>query len=387
MNILHITNSYGGTNVYTNLYTSIDRLSDITQLVYVALNSRNHNRIGNKLIDFKNTTSEIYYSTILKYYHSYFYGAKIRSIVKDIEKRYDLSKITLIHASTLCSDGAVAYELNKKYNIPYVVALRNTDVHGYYDKFIWRRGYFTKILLNASQIIFISPKYKENFIKTRVKNSLVKNIEDKVMVIPNGINKEFLDNILLKEKNIGNQINVIFVAAFYQGKGLVETIKAIDNLRGKHYNIQFNAIGKGLPNRPQDSAYIEKVERMSEGKNWIRLQPFKTPTEIIKEMRASDVFVMVSSPETFGLVYVEALTQGLPILYTKNEGFDGFYPDGKVGYAAEAGNVDDIADKLERIINEYTELSSNITKLDLKKDFDWQSIGQKYINIYNSISR
>ena len=188
-----------------------------------------------------------------------------------------------------------------------------------------------------------------------------------------------------EKKKLNEQINVIFVAAFFQRKGLVETIRAVEYLRKQHFNINLLAIGKGLPNRPQDSVYIDKVEQLSKGKDWVRLQPFKSPIEILQDMRESDIFVMVSSQETFGLVYVEALSQGLSILYAKNEGFDGFYPDGKVGYAAEAGNVDDIADKLVRIIKEYDTLSSNISKLDLLKDFDWQSIGQKYINIYKSI--
>lgn len=41
----------------------------------------------------------------------------------------------------------------------------------------------------------------------------------------------------------------------------------------------------------------------------------------------SDIFVMPSKPETFGLVYVEALSQGLPILYAKGEGFDGYFDE------------------------------------------------------------
>ena len=40
--------------------------------------------------------------------------------------------------------------------------------------------------------------------------------------------------------------------------------------------------------------------------------------------RENDMFVMPSKNETFGLVYIEALLQGLPILYAKNEGIEGF---------------------------------------------------------------
>lgn len=43
-------------------------------------------------------------------------------------------------------------------------------------------------------------------------------------------------------------------------------------------------------------------------------------TKIIDVYRDSDIFVMPSKFETFGLVYVEALTQGLHLIYTKGQG-------------------------------------------------------------------
>ena len=115
MTILHIANSYGGTSVYTNLYTAIDLNAKVTQLVYVPLNSRNHDRVGNKMIEFQNEGSIIHYSTILKPYHKFLYGLKIRAIVKDVERTFDMSKVDVVHAGTLCLDGAVAYELCRKY--------------------------------------------------------------------------------------------------------------------------------------------------------------------------------------------------------------------------------------------------------------------------------
>ena len=105
----------------------------------------------------------------------------------------------------------------------------------------------------------------------------------------------------------------------------------------------------------------------------------------MREMRSSDAFIMVSSNETFGLAYVEALTQGLPIIYAKNEGIDGFYPEGFVGFSAQAGNVDSIADAIEKLICEYSSLSKNVNSLDLDKDFEWNTIAKKYLELYNKI--
>ena len=70
MHILHITNSYGGTAVYKNLYMALDDLG-IRQTIYVPLNSRNRDRVGKQMIDFKTKESIIIYSTVLKWYHRF----------------------------------------------------------------------------------------------------------------------------------------------------------------------------------------------------------------------------------------------------------------------------------------------------------------------------
>ena len=41
---------------------------------------------------------------------------------------------------------------------------------------------------------------------------------------------------------------------------------------------------------------------------------------------------MPSRYETFGLVYGEAMSQGLPIIYSKGQGVDGYFKEGTVGY-------------------------------------------------------
>lgn len=384
MHILHISNSYGGTKVYENLYTQLDKLG-IQQTVFVPLNAANHSRIGNQMIDFQTPGSKIIYSTVLKPRHRFLYMNKINTVVKDLKKSVDLGSVDAIHASTLCLDGAVAYVLHKDLGIPYMCAIRNTDVNNYYKVFIWRKGFFSKILKGASKIIFISPKYKENFLNEMIPVVVRKEIEERVMVIPNGIDNVFLENKSKEHKICEGELNMIFVAAFYKGKGLVETIHAIELLRSKGYKITLNAIGKGLPNRPHDKEYEAQVDVLVKGKDWVKTQTFKKPEEIVAEMRQANAFMMVSKPETFGLVYVEALSQHLPIIYAQGQGFDGYYPDGFVGYPAEAGNVADIAEKLENLIKNYPKIAENVESLNLDADFDWSNIGKKYLTIYQSL--
>ena len=116
MHVLHIVDSYGGTEVYKNLFMALDSLG-IQQTIFVPLNVSNHNRIGNHLIDFQVSGSKIIYSIALKSYHKFLYQFKISTILKAITSSINIDEIDLIHAATLCVNGAVAHELNKRYKI------------------------------------------------------------------------------------------------------------------------------------------------------------------------------------------------------------------------------------------------------------------------------
>src|SRR5690554_3035608 len=120
--ILHISNDYSGSTVYMNLVRELDNLG-IQQIIYNPV--REQSRVGKNAIDFKTKGSKIIYRPILNYHiDRYFYPWKINKILRDIQKQINFSKIDFIHAHTWYSDGGVAYELSKKYDIPYLIAVR-----------------------------------------------------------------------------------------------------------------------------------------------------------------------------------------------------------------------------------------------------------------------
>ncbi|WP_343557299.1 glycosyltransferase family 4 protein [Sphingobacterium sp.] len=383
MHILHISNSYGGTEVYTQLIRSLDKLG-VRQTVFVPLNPNNRNRNGNYLIDFAVSDSKIIYSTKLKQYHRYLYGLKIDAIKSEIEKEVDMSKVDLIHAGLFCTDGAVAFELSKIYDIPYIVAVRNTDVNFYYKKMWWKRSYFHAILASSKKIVFISHQYRQAFLKL-LYNSKIENLTEKSAVLPNGVNSFYLENRVKYLQNIHSPIRVIYAGAFNKGKNILETLYALESLIKKGYNVEFKAIGKGLKFRREDKDYQEKIENFALGKDWIHLLDSMPKESLRNAFEESDIFIMPSVPETFGIVYLEALSQGLPIIYAKGQGFDGYYEDKDVGFAVNPENTSEFADKIEKIIKDYDRISLNVRELDLYNDFSWEKISEKYFKLYNKI--
>ena len=89
---------------------------------------------------------------------------------------------------------------------------------------------------------------------------------------------------------------------------------------------------------------------------------------------------MPSIHETFGMAYAEALSQGLPVIYTKGQGFDGFFTQGEVGYAVKSNDYNSIAKYVIEIYENYETYSKNCIKKAIK--FDWNNIAELYINLY-----
>src|SRR5690554_5735910 len=147
--VLHITNDYSGSTVYMNLIRELDNLG-IQQIVYNPI--REQNRIEKNAIKFKTKGSKIIYRPILNYHiDRFFYPCKIIKIVKDIQNQVDLTGVDSIHAHTWYSDGGVAYELSKKYNIPYIVTIRNSDLNVFQKYLFHERSYGRKFLERAEK--------------------------------------------------------------------------------------------------------------------------------------------------------------------------------------------------------------------------------------------
>lgn len=84
--------------------------------------------------------------------------------------------------------------------------------------------------------------------------------------------------------------------------------------------------------------------------------------EIIKYLDNSDVFVMISKDEVFGLVYLEAMARGCIVIAAKNEGMQGVINDGVNGFLCEAGNQKELEHILCKIHSLPAKLRSKISE-------------------------
>ena len=302
-----------------------------------------------------------------------FYLTKLYFMARRCKKICKNERIELLHGNMMFGDGFICRYISKKLNIPYIVSVRNSDLNtGFFWKFPWIKSIGYKNLYQASAIVFLSQSYKQKLFH-RLPEKIYRDIENKVYIIPNGIDDYFLDNINSSKNRPGNNVRIIFVGKINSNKNLEKTIEAVDILRSNGRNVEVVAVGDILDDKYNDffrKAYIQHI-------------PSCSKEEVCKHLRQADIFVMPSHSESFGLVYMEAMSQGLPVIYTRGQGFDGQFPEGYVGYAVSDYKAMEIAEKIECVIENYEELSKHAVVA--AKEFRWKNIADKLEEIYQSV--
>ena len=159
------------------------------------------------------------------------------------------------------------------------------------------------------------------------------------------------------ERNFDKVQNFVFVGTLIKRKYPAEIIPSLVKTYGKEkFNVSY--IGKGF-----ESSRINKFAGELNVQKNVHQLGYTSRDEVVKHLSNKDVLVMISRNETFGLVYLEAMAQGLIVIASRKEGFDGIIEHGKNGFLCEAGNIDELAEIIREIRcmspNELQEISNN----------------------------
>jgi glycosyltransferase involved in cell wall biosynthesis len=364
MKVLHICPGYFGSQLYDNLFLALQSINVVNEIFTLPFKNIKYN--GEVSINLKVMDKRF------NFFERFIYVRKQNIIYKKICKEYSLNEFNIVHAHTLFSAGFSAYLLKRKYGIPYIVAIRNTDINIFFRYMLHLRGLGRTIMNNSHYIVFLSSSYRDFVINNYVTKKHKQKILDKSVVLPNGIDKYFLNNKSVVKKTIKeNSIKLIYVGDTDANKNIETTIKACKLLLKKGYLVNYTIVGELL-----DVAYYKIISKY----DFINYHQRCSKEELILYLRSSDIFVMPSINETFGLVYAEAMSQGLPIIYSKGQGFDGQFENGIVGYAVSCFDYKDIANKIIDLYRNYNQFSERC--ISLVDKFNWLTIAKEYRRIY-----
>lgn len=370
--VLHVNRNYIFNRLHQLLIEHLDKTEEITNKVFVPTSFEQE-------VQFR-ASENVIVSKCFKVKDRYFYFSKQRKMLKALHKNYNVHDFDIIHAYTLFTDGGCAYNLHRKSGKPYVVAIRNTDINDFLKKIPLSYLYGKRIMESAEAVFFLSESYKQ-FVESEFLSEADRNhLNYKMVVIPNGLDPFWLENRFKCEKiktPKEDSIRLIYAGRIDDNKNIEATAKAAEILIKDGYSVRFTIIGKV---ESQDV-----YRRLLNNYSFVVLKAEMPKEQLIYEYRNNDVFVMPSFTETFGISYVEAMSQGLPVIYTAGQGFDNQFDEGTVGYHVDPNNFCDIAGKVQLIMNDYNRLSERCIKESAK--YDWSIIANQYVEMYKRIKR
>lgn len=367
MNVLHIC-----VNFYHQLFHTfvkeIDKF-DVKQTIFYPYQKKWNINIS--FDDYKNINYK--YAKILNLFSRISYLYKLNLVKKEITKRIEFSDYNIIHAHTLFSDGGITYEIYKKRKIPYIVAFRQSDVSFLKYK-PWLYFYGKKILENSSRIICLSPT-----LKIKLNRYYGKKFEEKIEVIPNGIDSEFINKSENKVKLLKTDtiINLVYVGSFIKRKNLHKIIEYVNNANGRFI---LNVVGGG-----GEKKYIEKINRLIKNSKFVKYYGIiENRKKLIDIYDKSNIFILPSINETFGITYIEAMSQGIPVLYVKGTGIYNYFKKDNPGEIVDVNDYSTWDSAIDKVLTNYAFYSKNGIKHS--KMFSWAKISQKYFDLYKKIT-
>lgn len=288
-------------------------------------------------------------------------------------------QLDVLHVHYAIPHASVAYMAqqilkSKKINLPYVTTLHGTDI-----TLVGRDPAFEPVIrfsLNHSNAITsVSESLKKDTLKTF-------KIDNKITVIPNFINIKEYDQPrehCVKRKYAPKAERIlVHISNFRKVKRVEDVVRIFDKVN-KTIKSKLILVGDG----PEKPAIELLCRQLNIAHDVIFLGKIADPKEVLC---VSDVFILPSETESFGLAALEAMAMKLPVISTNSGGLPEVNIQNKTGFLSDVGNVDEMAENVLKLLNDRKMFNEfKINAFEQAKRFDIDKILPQYEKIYTQL--
>jgi|SaaInlStandDraft_1057018.scaffolds.fasta_scaffold10354_3 glycosyltransferase involved in cell wall biosynthesis len=300
-------------------------------------------------------------------YNTPFFNTYIKLLLYDKSIYQFNPEIVHLHG---CS-SVIFYELYNFNKLKVVITIHG--INGYDDKIsgykFLRKMEFNLSLRINTHLVFVCEDLKKswlsNYPKQNIKSSVILNAYDK--------NVFFYDR---KSFNSNNIIRLTTIGSLSERKGQIRVIEALSLI--KNQKIEYTTIGTG------SKKFINTLNSIASEKriNYTHYGHL-SPKEIKVKLNETDFMILPSSSEGFGLVYLEALACGVPIILPQ------YLPIVKESFINQNNAIllnDSSSESIKHVIENITKYKfdfKNVAKT--VNHLSWENIGVEYANLFNNI--
>ncbi|MDZ4231982.1 MAG: glycosyltransferase family 4 protein [Candidatus Pacearchaeota archaeon] len=201
-------------------------------------------------------------------------------------------------------------------------------------------------------------------------------------VIPNGVDLAKFQAGAPVQKYRDGKINILFVGRIEKRKGLIYLLRAFEALTKRHENLRLLVVGKGeLKKQCEDFVKthgLKEVHFLGE-----------VPDEkLVSWYKTADIFCSPAPHgESFGIVLLEAMAAGLPVVGFANPGYLEFLKGTRVEpFLVPPGNVKALVSALEKLIDEE-QLRKELGQWGREKaqEYSWEKVADRILAFYEQV--
>jgi N-acetyl-alpha-D-glucosaminyl L-malate synthase BshA len=307
-------------------------------------------------------------------FHYQPYELALSSKLVDMVKLYKIEILHVHYAIPHAYAGYMAKQMLKEdgINLPMVTTLHGTDItlvgnHPFYKTAV-------NFSINKSDIVTsVSQSLKDDTIK-------LFNIKKEIHVIPNFIELDKIRNESLiscqrsvmanKEERI-----VTHISNFRKVKRIPDIIRIFDKIQQK-IPAKLMMVGDG-PEKAKAEQLCEELGIQD------KVIFFGNSNEIDQILSYSDLFLLPSETESFGLAALEAMAWSVPVISSNSGGLPEVNFDGVSGYLSTVGDIDSMANNALKILTDEATLGNfKINALGVAQQFDIKNILPLYEDLY-----
>ena len=297
----------------------------------------------------------------------------VHNVVVNAEQRIesvDLQQISLNHAHNWLMDGPLAVSLQEQLHIPFLVSITEEDCEGLMS---WRFKSRNYAILQAADKVLMPTPAIQKCLANKLPNRIADEVFSKMIPLGNGIVHFWLDRLRTPEPVSIIHIRLLFVGMEDADAHLRTMVKAVEMLRHQNFDVTIDAV---LLDDVKESAVAKAVLE----KPFVRVLQVETDEEWLRCFRNHDVLVMLSGKGVE--IYLQALSQGLPLIYSRDGFFAGLFQEGMTGFAVNPGKADDVAEKILEVSQRYGTIVQHISDLHPLSGFNWNDLIPKYLSLY-----
>lgn len=253
------------------------------------------------------------------------------------EKPFDI-----VHAHMLPRDGHAGLLVARALHVPLALTVHGTDIFHYFipGKEPWPRN--VMIAKEADALMAVSSLLMSRVAPYRGEDRISR-------IVPNGV-----DLSLVPDVTDNRPRAVISVGTLKARKCMDRTLEAFARLAGEYPDAALTIVGIG----EMEQQLRRRIAELKLGER-VTLTGGLPHEEVIRRMAGSDLFVLPSWGEGYGIVYIEAMAAGCIAVGAKGEGIEDTIRDGENGFLVPAGDIDET----ERVMRDVFERGSGYDAL------------------------